>query len=123
MLILPAVAYLNPSHFDGAASVFRIQLIGLIAFVAIYAVAVAMTCLMRSAVYATVLTFAVLYLGALLVAGCVYLAQWLAGQEQHEFLLDRPEGTWIWIAAMAIAAVVSTVVGWLAVRYDWGRRS
>lgn len=68
MLVLPLITSLNSemaNEFNGTPDVVGIQVISLFAYLAVFAVAIAMTCLMRSAVYAVVLTFAMFYGGAI----------------------------------------------------------
>lgn len=92
------------------------------AHLAIFAAAVAMTCLVRHAVYAAILSFGLLYLGLVTV--------WLAigGARLLGWLEPRPEGvadmTSNQIAiGMLFNFVVCTLLAWLAMRYDWGHKS
>ncbi len=86
--------------------------------IALFAAAVAMTSLVRQALYAAILSMAAMYFGVIIV--------WLAGR----FGLYRGGGNYIYemtehqvAFAMVINFVVCTLVGWLAVRYDWGYKS
>jgi len=73
---------------------------------ALFTTSLALTCLLRQAIYAAVLSIAVIYLGmlpAMLVWG--------------NFV---PE--WVPASCFLITAIVMSIVGWLAMRNDWGRR-
>jgi hypothetical protein len=88
--------------------------------IAVFALAVAATCLVRNAVYAAILTIAATYLGV----ATVWFACQLPGT--HRWLdvngiFDMPAGQIA--AAMILNGVVGTVVAWLAMRNDWGRKS
>jgi hypothetical protein len=87
----------------------------------IYTAAIVMTCLVRHAVYAAILSFAVMYLGVLLVVGAVRLRELVSGQIGWDDSW-KPSATEM-AAAMILTTLVSTLVAWLAVRYDWGRKS
>ena len=88
--------------------------------IALFAAAVAMTSLVRQAVYAAILSIAAMYFGVVIV--------WLAGRfglyERDWLQTIIYEMTEHQVAlAMVINFVVCTLVGWLAVRYDWGYKS
>jgi len=54
----------------------------------------------------------------------VFVTKKLFGQElPTKSFLDDPENGPFWIAGLVVAALIGTLVGWLAVRYDWGRKS
>jgi hypothetical protein len=90
--------------------------------IALFAAAVMMTCLVRQAVYAAILSIAVVYVGVLVTLG----AWWVVG-----FLgfipFDRTawwEPTATQIATGLVATIfVCAVIAWLATRNDWGRKS
>jgi hypothetical protein len=126
MLVFPFFASIDSelaSEYNGLGELVQVQLMALFGYVAIYAVAIAATCLLRSAVYASVLTFAVLYIGAMSTFGFAYLVETLLGQEGLMNALGEPEARPVWIALLIFAAVVGTLVGYFSVRYDWGRKS
>jgi len=93
-----------------------------IAHVAIFASAVAMTCLVRNAIYAAILSVAFLYLGVLLAS----VAWYVSGRAQWAYPNPR---IWWEPTAMQVATgfitstVISTLIAWLSMRYDWGRKS
>ena len=90
--------------------------------VAVFAAAVAMTCLVRQAVYAAILSIALMYSfvvatwAVLLAAGKLRLLQ-----TPPESLGELSEAQVT--AGLMICFGANTVLAWLAVRYDWGRKS
>lgn len=88
----------------------------------VFAAAVMTTCLVRHAIYAAILSFAVMYLGLLTGVGIWFVA---------ELLHMVPLGTGRWwepteaqvAFGMALTLIANTLIAWLAVRYDWGRKS
>lgn len=126
MLIFPFFASIDSQlaiGYNGLREIVQLQLMALFGYVAIYAVAIAMTCLLRSAVYAAVLTFAVLYVGAVAIFGIAFALQRLFQVEGLVDKLGEPEARPVWIGALTLAAVLGTLVGYFSVRYDWGRKS
>jgi ABC-type transport system involved in multi-copper enzyme maturation permease subunit len=109
--------------FEGRSDVLEVQRISLIVFVSVYAAAVAATCLVRNAVYAAILAIGAQWAGAMAAAAVVFGVCKLVGRELPPTYLDGPEGVNVWLAGCVAVAVVGTVLGWLAVRYDWGRKS
>ena len=90
--------------------------------VGLYIAAVTMTALVRHAVYAAILSIAILYLGPLLVETGSTLF--------HRYFLDEPsrpffsaESGPLMAIAMGVVVFATLILGWLAVRYDWGRKS
>lgn len=88
--------------------------------VAVFSAAVAMTCLVRHAVYAAILSIATVYiftvigLAITVIAGALNLVTinmirwWEPSVAQTAF-------------GLALSFTVTTIVAWLATRYDWGR--
>jgi hypothetical protein len=94
--------------------------------IAIYIAAVTMTCLVRHAVYAAILSIATLYVGPLLVLAGAAAVNWLIWRKEPKLLFESESGWWMATAvaaAMCAVAVGVLILGWLAVRYDWGRKS
>jgi hypothetical protein len=93
--------------------------------VAVFSAAAAMTCLARNAVYAAILTVAVVYLGfvatSLAVAGARF-AQSGIWPENFGDVFNRVS-TQQAGAGMLITCFACTLLAWLAVRYDWGQKS
>jgi len=58
-----------------------------------------------------------------LLVAAVYCYQLITLDERAKYLLDEPQGTWVWLAAMMFATVLANFVAWLALRNDWGRKS
>ena len=86
--------------------------------IALFAAAVAMTSLVRQAVYAAILSTAAMYFGIIIV--------WLAGRfglyvGGANYIYEMTEHQVAF--AMVINFVVCTLVAWLSVRYDWGYKS
>jgi ABC-type transport system involved in multi-copper enzyme maturation permease subunit len=107
----PTAAFNHPD----LAVIFPLQL-------AIYAAAVATTILVRQAVYAAILSIAMAYVCVMLVLSPSVFSHGLrTGDWTWEHLQEPSE------SAIAIACFVSfwicTILGWLAMRFDWGRKS
>jgi hypothetical protein len=87
-----------------------------------FAAAVAMTALVRQAVYAAILSIAATYSGVACVGLAVFVASKLGWAERpREYALDLTnfEVT----IGLLIGFVAWTLVAWLAVRNDWGQKS
>jgi hypothetical protein len=86
--------------------------------IAVFAAAVAMTSLVRQPLYAAILSMAAMYFGIIIV--------WLAGrlglyEGGANYIYEMTEQQ---VAlAMVINFVVCTLIGWFAVRYDWGYKN
>jgi hypothetical protein len=92
---------------------------------AIFAAAAAMTCLVRNAVYAAILSIAAIYLGIIATALTVAGARVVRGGEWPEYFGDvvtDVSATQVG-AGMVLTGVVYTAVAWLATRNDWGQKS
>ena len=89
---------------------------------AIFAAAVMTTCLVRHAVYAAILSLAVVYLGTLAGLGLWFLAGLLHLVPLNAVRWWEPSEAQV-AFGMALSFVTSTIIAWLAVRYDWGRKS
>jgi len=87
----------------------------------IYSAAIMMTCLVRQAIYAAVLSCAAMYLGFLFVVGISRLVKLGAGLIPWDEWNDPTTGEMA--AAMVLASIAFTIIAWLAVRNDWGRTS
>jgi hypothetical protein len=83
-----------------------LQIYALAGFSAIYASAVATTCLVRQPIYAAVLSITLLY---------VVSVPWL-------LIWDEPLTDSEVAVIFSSSAVVATLLAWLSVRYDWGRK-
>ena len=90
--------------------------------IAIYISAVTMTCLVRHAVYAAILSIATMYIGPLLVEAGMACVNWLVWRQEPKPFFESANGP-LMIAAMCAVMMGVLIVGWLAVRYDWGRTS
>lgn len=87
---------------------------------ALFASAVMVTCLVRQAVYAAILSIAAVYLGILATLGAQFVAG-LAGL----IPLDR-DNWWepttdLTMVGLWTTFVVFTLIAWFATRYDWGK--
>ena len=91
--------------------------------IAVFAAAVMTTSLVRQAVYAAILSLATVYLGVI----CGLLLWWTAGQIGWVTLDYRhplePESNLPAALGLVLSTLVSTILAWLAVRNDWGRKS
>ena len=83
--------------------------------------AVLMTCLVRHAIYAAILGLATMYAGFLILLGIFWSTQAALGRvDWHDSIdLTNRESAGI----IAVLIVVYTLLAWLAVRNDWGRKS
>lgn len=105
-LYLPLIVLAAIFHPDGiwemgseAAALPAVQ-------IAIFTASLALTCLLRQAIYAAVLSIAVVYLGV--------LPTWLIWGTDPPYVAVA--------VSLMMTAVVMTIVGWLAMRFDWGWR-
>jgi hypothetical protein len=90
--------------------------------ITIFAAAVAMTCLVRQAVYAAILSIAAAYLGIVAVGLVLTVGSLLGWVELgREYVLDLTESEVA--VGLAISFVFCTVLAWLAVRNDWGQKA
>jgi ABC-type transport system involved in multi-copper enzyme maturation permease subunit len=122
-LIIVAVGGIAPGmraeDLRQAASMFGIAVA---IFIATYAVAVAATSLLRRAMFGGLVTLAATYFGALavvavyVVARCFTSHQWAMNQFNNV-------GTSVWISGLIFDMILATLLAWLAVRYDWGRKT
>jgi hypothetical protein len=89
---------------------------------AVFSAAVAMTCLVRQAVYAAILSIAVVYVGTIVGIGVTLLAAIL---NLVPFDVSRwYDPTTLQIGfGLLLTFVATTIVAWLATRYDWGKKS
>jgi hypothetical protein len=131
--VLPGIIALIASpDFDLAVLVSRLAasigpalLLFPVITVALFAAAAAMMCLVRNAVYAAILSIAVVYLGFVATAIAIVVVQLARGERGLEYFSDvfddvTPlQGA----AGLSLTFVICTLVAWLAVRYDWGRKS
>jgi hypothetical protein len=91
--------------------------------IATFAAAVAMTCFLRHAVYAAILTIAVMQL-SIVATWLVWILLGRFGWTQlPDNWLELLEETPIIVSGLMICLVVSTIAAWLMVRYDLGRKS
>jgi hypothetical protein len=90
--------------------------------IAIFAAAVAMTCLTRNAVYAAILSIATTYLGVAAFGLALMISQmlgWTKGPRNGALDMTGPQVT----AGLMLTFIASAILAWLAVRYDWGKKS
>jgi ABC-type transport system involved in multi-copper enzyme maturation permease subunit len=90
--------------------------------IAIFASAVAITCLIRHAVYAAIITIPVVYFGIVLVWFTAWVSAHMSGHigpRKNPLDLTEPQLAW----GFLLTFVFSTLLAWLAVRNDWGRKS
>jgi hypothetical protein len=91
---------------------------------AIFAAAAAMTVLVRNAVYAAILSVAVVYLAMVAVAVALASARFLRGDGWPDGNSELSDLTAAQAAiGLLISTAISTLVAWLAVRNDWGQKS
>ncbi len=92
------------------------------AHLAIFAAAVATTCLVRHAVYAAILSIPVIYIGVAIVWFVAWLAAivgWI-----HRSPVNLLEMSNLQLAAgFFLTFVICTPLAWLAMRNDWGQKS
>jgi hypothetical protein len=90
--------------------------------IAIFASAVAITCLVRHAVYAAILTIPIVYPGAILVWGAIWISAHMSGQTfPAKNPLEISEAQFAW--GFLLSFFCSTLLAWLAMRNDWGSKS
>jgi ABC-type transport system involved in multi-copper enzyme maturation permease subunit len=94
------------------------------AHMAVFAAAAAMTCLVRHAVYAAILSIPAAFLGVLAISAG-FTAATRMGWLGPGFFRDVPGGYIFaaYLAGFLLSFVINILLAWLAVRYDWGRKS
>ena len=115
----PLIAFSMLGDDSGLAHATHPDMIAMSALlIALFASAVAMTSLVRHAVYAAILSIAAMYFGIIIV--------WLAGRfglyeggAIHIYEMTEHQVAF----AMVINFVICTLVSWFAVRCDWGYKS
>jgi hypothetical protein len=118
LLVVVFALHPDPSHFLAANS-------GTVIFVgqiAVFAAAVATTSLVRQAFYAAILSIPLTYFGVVVVWIALKSAGvlgWVTDPPNRLIDMSEPQVT----TGFLLTFFVSTVLGWLAVRYDWGRKS
>ncbi len=119
----PLLVTLFALHPDPGDEFFRHNFaIMPVAHIAIFAAAVMTTCLVRHAVYAAILSMAVVYLGTLAGVGLWFLAGLLHLAPLNSVHWWEPTEAQV-AFGMALSFITSTIIAWLATRYDWGRKS
>jgi ABC-type transport system involved in multi-copper enzyme maturation permease subunit len=114
--ILAAIQIPVSQGWEGADAAYLPPMVQL----AVFAAAVATTCLVRQAVYAYILSIAVVYLGTLSGMAIYLLPAWLRSENVNLFRDPSPLQT---AFGLATSFAISTFLAWLAVRYDWGKKS
>lgn len=95
-----------------------------LAQVSAFAAAVAMVCLVRNAVYAAILSIAVVWLGVAVASMIRAISLLVSGNGWPRGMSDMFDLTEAQISAGLVGSfVVSTAIAWLAVRNDWGQKS
>ena len=118
LLVVIYAFHPDPRHFittNSGTSVFAAQ-------IAVFAAAVATTCFVRHAVYAAILSIPLTYFGVVVVWIALKLAGvvgWISHAPIRMLEMTDSQVT----TGFLFTFFVSTVLGWLAVRYDWGRKS
>jgi hypothetical protein len=96
------------------------------AHMAIFAAAVAMTCLVRHAVYAAILSIPATFIGVLMVSGALFVAArlgWLGEDVRDDWYQQERYAVLIYGGGLTLSVLVNTLLAWLAMRYDLGRKS
>jgi hypothetical protein len=92
-------------------------------YLAVYIAAVTITCLVRHAVYSAILSLAAIYTGFCAAWLFQLVMRWLVWHEpQNWSMKGAPSGPLLATGLVAISIAV-VLLGWLAVRYDWGRKN
>lgn len=119
---VPQLVAMFAFHRDPMNYILRDEVLAAqISVFAVFAAAVMMTCMIRQAVYSAILSMGVVYGGAWIGVVLWYFAGRVGW-------VDLPKG---WphsggpasmILGLLLCFVASTLIAWLAVRYDWGRK-
>jgi hypothetical protein len=117
-----AVAYMLAPEVLGYESIENVLIITPVAELAVYSAAVALTCLVRHAVYAAILCLPAVYSGGLLVRWAVPWIDRLGGHSAPSSVWWKSV-EWQLLAGLAVTFLLCTTIAWLAYRFDWGRRS
>ena len=92
-----------------------------LAQIAIFAAAVAMTCLVRHAVYAAILSIAFVFLPFFVVSGVWYVMGIMGLVKSYRTFWEPMASNAAF--GLVLSFCIGTVLAWLAMRYDWGRKS
>jgi ABC-type transport system involved in multi-copper enzyme maturation permease subunit len=131
-LAIVALAFLSPlliapwlasEHLLRQSDVPWIQMNSAATMLAAYAIAAATTCLLRSAVFATVLTMAGLYIAAISPSLVVLAYRWATSPIRSAYPFEEGEMQPLVIIGLLSAALLATIAGWLAVRNNWSLRN
>jgi len=87
----------------------------------LYCAAVMMTCLVRHAIYAAILSGAAMYLSFLLVVGAS--RAWLLASRQIPLEAWNDPSSGEVAASMILGSIAFAIIAWLSVRNDWGAKS
>ena len=93
-----------------------------LAHMAIFASAVMVTCLVRQAVYSAILSITATYLGIFAGVGLWWTASYL-GLVSWDSQSWRDLNESRLAFGLVVSFCISTLFAWLAMRYDWGRKS
>jgi hypothetical protein len=98
-----------------------VAVVTLLAPIWVFSAAALMTSLVRHAIYAAILALAAMYAGFLFLLGVYWSTQVALGSVDWHDRIDVTNSESAGIIAVLI--VVYTLIAWLAVRYDWGRKN
>jgi hypothetical protein len=96
------------------------------AHLAFFAAAMSMTCLVRHAVYASILSIPAVALGPASVFGGLILAKrlgWLMPEAGDGWDMSERQIVAVYFFGLVISFVINLLLAWLAMRNDWGRKS
>ena len=121
ILDLPILTVLTAIQY-GSARFQASVLMSIAAQLALFAAAVATTCLVRHAVYSAILSIPLMFVG-LAVVWIVAKAAATVGWTDHmpETFDDLSPSQFT--VGYLLTFIACTLLGWLAIRYDWGRKS
>ncbi len=119
--LLPAVVALA-SHSSLGLPTSRDAVLIVPIHLAVFAATMAMMCLVRQAIYAVILGIATVYLWVLACLWLMLLVARLVGWQDWIGARLEDMGTNTVVVALLVSVVLSALVGWLAVRRNWGWR-